>query len=288
MLGIACFIAAIKLLPKDKPNQNEQLDLVGSILLGGGMLFMFYGFIQGPTDGWTNVSISSVLVGLIVLVGFGFRQVLAANPLIKPSLFKNRGFNSGLIMGLVFFASVNGFSYVISLFMQLVLGMSPSESALGMIPLLLGIIVSSTVGRPLIEKWGRKLVLVGLIVTFAGAITLELTIFAMAGHINALAMAPALMILGIGMGACFGSIFDVALGNVAPEESGSASGALSAAQQVANALGGALVTSIYFTELGARGGASALQLTVAVVAGLIVLCLILVPLLPPKAAHEPD
>ena len=140
-LGIACFIAAVRLLPKDKPNPSEQLDLVGSILLGISMLSLFYGFIQGPTEGWTLVPIFSVIVGLVVLVGFGFRQKLAANPLIKPSLFRKRGFSSGLIMGLGFFASVNGFSYVVSLFMQMVLGMGPSASALGMVPLLLGIIV---------------------------------------------------------------------------------------------------------------------------------------------------
>ena len=133
---------------------------------------------------------------------------------------------------------------------------------------------------------GKEAHLARPLVTFAGALALELTILVMTSHISALAMGPALLILGIGMGACFGSIFDVALGNVAPEESGSASGALSAVQQVANASGSALVTSIYFAELGARGGASALQLTVTVVAGLVVLCLALLPLLPRQAAQE--
>src|SRR5216683_7895662 len=50
------------------------------------------------------------------------------------------------------------------------------------------------------------------------------------------------------MGACFSSIYDVAIGDVAPAEAGSASGALSAVQQLAAAIGSAVVTTVYFSQ----------------------------------------
>jgi hypothetical protein len=53
-----------------------------------------------------------------LLAAFGIRQRLAADPLILPSLLANRRFTVGLLLGLAFFAAVNGLAYVISLFFQ--------------------------------------------------------------------------------------------------------------------------------------------------------------------------
>ena len=54
--------------------------------------------------------------------------------MIKPSLLANRGFTSGLVIGLVLFAAIGGVFYVISLFLQLGLGFSSSHAALTLVP----------------------------------------------------------------------------------------------------------------------------------------------------------
>ena len=59
------------------------------------------------------------------------------------------------------------------------------------------------------------------------------------------AVALPLLACGIGMGCCFGSVFAVALGDVRPEQAGSASGTLNAVQQIANAVGTALISTAY-------------------------------------------
>lgn len=88
------------------------------------------------------------------------------------------------------------------------------------------------------------------------------------------------------MGACFSSIYDIVIGDIAPAEAGSASGALSAVQQLASAIGSAVVTTVYFGQLRAAGGAPAMTTSVAAVAGITVLCLAVVPLLPRSAPAE--
>jgi hypothetical protein len=88
------------------------------------------------------------------------------------------------------------------------------------------------------------------------------------------------------MGACFASIFDVALGNLAPSEGGSASGSLSAVQQLAAAVGAAVVTTVYFGQRAAHGPAHAMTVSVAVVGAIAALCLGLVWLLPRTAPPE--
>ncbi len=222
-----------------------------------------------------------------VFVGFGVRQRVATDPLILPSLLTNKGFTSGLLLGLAFFAAVNGLAYVVSLFFQTALGLKPSAAALALAPLMVGIITASLVCRPLIGKLGRQLVVIGLCITLAGAVALWATVLAEGTAVSVWVMAPSLLILGVGMGACFSSIYDVAIGDVASDEAGSASGALSGVQQLAAAIGSAVVTTVYFSQQTHHDAGHAMTVSVAVVGAITLLCLGLVWMLPKSAPHEP-
>ena len=94
------------------------------------------------------------------------------------------------------------------------------------------------------------------------------------------------LVLGLGMGTCFASIYDVAIGDIAGPEDGSASGSLSAVQQLASAIGSAVVTTVYFNQLAGHGAGHAMTVSVAVVAAITALGLGLVWLLPRKAPAE--
>ena len=78
----------------------------------------------------------------------------------------------------------------------------------------------------------------------------------------------------------------MALGDVAPAEAGSASGALSAVQQLAAAIGSAVVTTVYFSQRAQQGAGHAMTVSVAVVGAIAVLCLGLVWLLPRSASED--
>jgi len=67
---------------------------------------------------------AALAAGVIFFAAFAQRQRTAAAPLIKPSLLRNRGFTAGLILGLVFFATVAGLLYAVSLFLQRGVGYS--------------------------------------------------------------------------------------------------------------------------------------------------------------------
>jgi EmrB/QacA subfamily drug resistance transporter len=285
-LGTAGFIAALRLLPHDGPASAVPIDGLGSGLLGASMLALIYGLIEGSTAGWTALPILCLAAGAALLAGFGVRQRLAADPLILPSLLANRGFTAGLLLGLAFFAAVNGLAYVISLFFQTALGLSPSAAAIALSPLMAGIIVSSIVCRPLVTRLGRVLVVIGLGITLAGAAGLWATVLAEGTAVSVWALAPSILVLGAGMGACFSSIYDVAIGDVAPAEAGSASGSLSAVQQLAAAIGSAVVTTVYFSQRTQHGAGHAMTVSVAVVAAIAVLCLGLVWLLPRSASED--
>jgi EmrB/QacA subfamily drug resistance transporter len=286
VLGSVGFFAAVKFLPPDRPAGDVPIDGLGAGLLGASMLGLMYGLIEGSTAGWTQAPILSMATGAVLFGGFCLRQRLEAEPLIIPSLLKNRGFTSGLLLGFAYFAAVNGFAYVTSLFFQTALGLKPSQAALGLAPVMVGIIGASLICRPLIGTLGRRLVVIGLVISVAGAGGLLATVGLEGVAVSVWAMAPSLLVLGIGMGACFSSIYDVALGDIAPSEGGSASGSLSAVQQLAGAVGSAVVTTVYFSQRVEHGAGHAMSASVAVVGSIAVLCLGLVWLLPRNAPSE--
>jgi EmrB/QacA subfamily drug resistance transporter len=286
VLGTAGFLAAFRILPRDEPASAVPIDGLGSGLLGASMFALIYGLIDGSTDGWTALPVLCLAGGAVLLAGFGVRQRVAADPLILPSLLANRGFTAGLLLGLAFFAALNGLAYVISLFFQTALGLSPRAAAIALCPMMIGIIIAAFVCRPLVGTLGRVLVITGLGITLAGTAGLWATVLAQGTAVSVWALAPSILVLGAGMGTCISSIYDVAIGDVAPAEAGSASGALSAVQQLAAAIGSAVVTTVYFTQLAHHGAAHAMTVSVAVVGAIALLDLGLVWLLPRSASPD--
>lgn len=284
VLGGAAALAAAKLLPKDTGAPDTAVDGIGSGLLGATMLGLLYGLIEGSGHGWTPLPILAVLGGLVFFALFCRRQRTAAAPLIQPSLLANRGFTAGLVLGIVYFASVSGLLYVLSLFLQNGLGYTPMSAALGLAPIAAGIVVASIAGYRLIARLGRDLITIGLVVTLVGTGWLYAVV---AATPSALALVPPVFVIGLGMGACFGTVYDVTIGDIDPSEAGSGSGSLAAVQQLANAIGAATVTTVYFHVLASGGQSGAMTTSLIVVAAVTVASLGLVRLLPRKApAHH--
>ncbi len=284
VLGVLGLLLAVRVLPTVPADRSARIDVVGSVLLAGAMFGLLFGLVEGSTDGWTAVPALSLVVAAVLAAAFTRRQLTTAAPLITPSLFTHRGFTSGLVTGLLVFAAFNGLMYVISLFFQLGLGYSPLHAALSLLPLTAGIILGAGACMALVTRLGRTLVLAGLLASASGTGLLLLVVRTAGLGATSWQLALVTLLIGAGAGLCFGSIFDTALGDIAPDEAGAASGSLSAVQQIAAGVGSAAVTSVYFGHL-ATSQASAMTVSLVVVLGITALCLLAVPLLPRKAAE---
>ncbi|GAA3466081.1 MFS transporter [Nonomuraea roseola] len=273
VLGGLAIGLAVRLLPHDEGDRGVTVDGLGSGLLAGAMLGLLYGLIDGSSHGWTLRPVSCLAAGAVLFALFCLRQSTASSPLIEPSLLRNRGFVSGLVLGLVFYAAISGLLFVLSLFLQDVLHRTPTQASLGLAPIAAGIVVASIAAHRLIARLGRTLVLAGLVLTLAG--TLWLLALGSGPAVPAL-VAP-VFVTGLGMGTCFGTIYQITLGGIDPKESGSASGSLSAIQQLANSIGAAAVTTVYFHTAGGTA------LSLSVVAAGVLVCCALVRLLPRHA-----
>jgi EmrB/QacA subfamily drug resistance transporter len=283
VVGGVGLLLAVRFLPDVDADPSVRIDVIGSLLLALAVFSLLFGLIQGSTDGWTALPVGCLVAAAVLFAGFARRQVTTADPLITPSLFGNRGFVSGLLMGLLVFAAFNGLVYVISLFFQLGLGYSPSRASLGLLPLTIGIIAGAGACMALLPRLGRRMVSTGLLVTVVGAAATLLVVRTAGLQATWWELALVTLVIGVGAGLCFGSIFDTALGDIAHDEAGAASGSLSAIQQIAAGIGSAAVTSIYFAGLPS-GQVHAMSTSLTVVLGLCLLCAVAVPLLPRRAA----
>ncbi|SHM38594.1 MFS transporter [Actinacidiphila paucisporea] len=244
--GGVAVVGAFRVLPRDDGDGDAAVDGLGSALLGLSVIGLLYGLIDGSGHGWSARPVLYLAGGALFFVLFCRRQTSAAEPLIKPSLLRNRGFTSGLFLGIVFFAAVSGLLYVLSLFMQHGLGYSPTKAAFGLAPIAAGIVIASIAGHHLIGGLGRNLIFIGLIITLAGTGWMLALVHASGTDVAPWALVPPILLMGLGMGTCFGTVYDVTIGDIDQQEADSAGGSLGAVQQVANAIGAAVVTTVYF------------------------------------------
>jgi len=257
VLGVVGVFMALKLLPADRDTDPAAVvvDGWGSGLLAVAMLGLLHGLIEGASAGWSASAIGSLVVGGVFLVGFAHRQRTATHPLITPTLLKNRGFTSGMVVALVAFAASAGLFLVLSLFLQAGLRADPLEAALGLAPVTVGLVAASFAAMGgLVTRLGRRLVLIGLTTSLAGCGWLLALLHHAGTGVSLWELAPSFFVIGIGTGLCFATIPTVALGDIAPEEAGSAGGSFGSIQQLASAIGVAAMTSVFFGTADAGQG----------------------------------
>ncbi|MEU6710488.1 DHA2 family efflux MFS transporter permease subunit [Nonomuraea sp. NPDC046802] len=291
-IGLAAVLAAMRFLPEHRLSNATRLDLVGVLLVSVAAFLLVFPLIQGRELGWPAWTFVSMAASIAVFAVFGRyesrRAASGRDPLITPGLFRKRAFTGGLVAGLAFFSGLMGFGLVFSLYTQLGLGFTPLQAGLVGLPQALGGVVGFGLAMSgLQEKLGRGLLQIGTGIMAAGAAVLALTIHQAGLDVSAWQLSPGLTLVGVGMGLTMAPFFDIVLAGVEPHESGSASGTLTAVQQLGGALGTAILGTLFFNLLADKWafGAS-MQVTVWVEVGLLALTFALSYLLPRRA--RPD
>lgn len=254
--ALATVVALVgwRVLPRLDGSPDARVAALPSILVMGGLLAVLGGIVSG-LPAW--VALPLITLGVAALGVFVITQRRSADPLLSPTLFRKRSFVAGVLVGSLFFAAVSGTVYTVSLYLQTGLGLGVFPTAALMAPLSAGIIVTSFAFRSRVASRGRRLVGSGIALTTIGAVVFGVTIASGLAPDAPWVVTIPLSVLGLGMGCCFGSFFSTALGDVTDDEAGSASGALNALQQVANAVGSGVVSATFL----ATGGSAIVALS---------------------------
>lgn len=253
-LGLVCLAVGARYMPRSVVAKGGGLDVPGMALIGAAAIALVFPLIEGREQGWPawTFALMAAGVALVWLFVLYERRRPPSKALIQLSLMRSRGFTSGMAVATGFFAAFSGILLVLSLFWQVGEGLSPVRAALSLAPLSLGMIGGMAASFALIARLGRRLVHAGVVITALGLVGIAVTALG-ADHPSPWSMVPAVVVAGVGTGMVFGQMFDVILGSVTETEVGTASGLLNALQQLAAALGIAVIGTIFFNGLDGGG-----------------------------------
>jgi EmrB/QacA subfamily drug resistance transporter len=226
-------------------------DVLGTVLVTGGMLLLVYALVKAPDQGWGSGRTIGELVGAgVLLVGFVANEQRAGNPLVPLSIFRIRGLAAADVTQLI---GVGGFVtmfFFLTLYMQNVLGYSPLETGASYLPLTVGVGISAGISTQLIGRIGTRPVIVAGAVITAGGLYYLSRIPVDGSYL--VDLFPGLMIVSFGIGGVFVATTTAANAGVPADKAGLAAALVNAAQQVGGALGLAIFSAIATSRTGHR------------------------------------
>jgi EmrB/QacA subfamily drug resistance transporter len=248
-IGLAVFVLAPRVLRESRSGGTGGLDALGAVTVTAGLLALVYGFVTAAQDGWAApVVLGAFAAAGLLLAAFVGVEARSADPLVPLSVFRRRNLTGASVVTAVQTAAFLGMFYLLSLYLQQVLGFSALNAGLAYLPLSLGIIVSSTVASRLVARFGpRALIVSGLALMAAG-----LGLFARIspdGSFAADVLIPSL-IIAVAVGLVSVPLVTAASAGTTGRDAGLTSGLISAAQSLGGSLGLAMLVTIAANRTG--------------------------------------
>ncbi|XTZ17799.1 MDR family MFS transporter [Micromonospora echinospora] len=270
LIGVPFSILSIVLLQRTLHlpvvRREVRIDWAGAFLITTGVsTLLVWSSLAGQRFAWASGWTALMVVGgLALLAAAVFVESRASEPIIPLDLFRNRTVSLTTVASILVGVAMFGGTVFLSQYFQISLGKSPTVAGLMSLPMIFGLLVSSTVAGQLITKYGRwKGFLVGGGVTMTLGMLLLGTIDA---HTNILLLSVYMAVLGIGVGMLMQNLVLAAQNDVPAHELGAATSALTFFRSMGGAIGvsalGAVlanrITALMTEKLGplAAGGTS--------------------------------
>lgn len=255
---VAALFLAGRYLPGGKSDKKLSLDVIGTSLAIAAVLLLVYPTVEGQSYGWPAWTYIMMVCAVPTLVLFFWWQRRQArtngSPLVEPSLFQSRSFGIGLLINLLFYAAVLCFALTFSMLLQLGHGFSAIHTVLTSLFITLGVMFCVAVLlKKAIPALGRYSLTIGAILGVISTAWVALIARHAGSGLTTWELAPALFVMGLGMGFLSAALLPFILSKVNPMDAGSASGTANAVQQVGGAVGVALISEAFFNKLASSG-----------------------------------
>jgi EmrB/QacA subfamily drug resistance transporter len=246
-IGIVALFLSLRILPKDRPEPSERLDVLGLALLSPSLALIIYGLAQTTAHGFGSAAVLvPALVGVVLLASFIWHALHVSNPLIDLRLFANRTFSTASITLALMVISVFGALLLLPLYFQAVRGESALQSGLLLAPQGIGAMLTMPIAGQLTDRTGiGKIVLPGF--ALVGLSTLWLT--QLQGDTSYVLLSIDLFVMGLGMGLAMMPLFSGAMQTLRKAAVARASTTLNIIQQVAASIGTAVMSVLLTASL---------------------------------------
>ncbi|MCD8920948.1 DHA2 family efflux MFS transporter permease subunit [Staphylococcus gallinarum] len=156
-IGIIAYFICLKVLPKEIGKKESKLDIIGAILSPIAFVGIIYSINHGSDNSFTDVgTLIPLLISVIALILFIFRELKAKDPIIVISAFKSKEFSKGYIVQQLNQFTVFGAMFLIPIFLQNAKGLSSLESGFAMMPQAVITFIGVIIGGRLLDKFGAK------------------------------------------------------------------------------------------------------------------------------------
>jgi EmrB/QacA subfamily drug resistance transporter len=281
-LGVVLLVLGVFRLDESF-GDRQPLDVPGLVLASGGLFALTFALVRGNALGWGSESvIFAFAAGAVLLGAFVVREKTAAAPMMDLSLFQARGFSVANISGFLMSAGMFGSIFLLTLYIQQVLGASPLRAGLETLPWTGTIMLVAPLAGVLAGRIGARPVVTTGLTLQGGALV---WIAQVAGWTTPYSHLVVPFILGgIGMGLTFAPLSESVMGAVRHNRQGQASGSYNAIRELGGVFGVAILGAVFqHIETGPReflNGFHAALLVGAVLVGIGVVSAFMLP------AHE--
>ncbi|MFD9390144.1 MFS transporter [Streptomyces sp. NPDC060000] len=245
------------------PETRPRIDLVGAVLSALGLGIFVFGVLRSSLWGWfrpkpdapswlgVSPVVWLVLAGLFLIwifLRWEARLVRkGGEPLVDPALLGNKQLTGGLTMFFFQYLVQMGVFFVVPLYLSVALGLSALKTGARILPLSVTLLAAAIlIPRLLPHVSPRRVVRLGILAMFAGAVVLMAALDADAG---AEIVTIPLLLIGLGMGALASQLGSVTVSAVPDEQSAEVGGIQNSVTNLGASIGTALAGSILIATL---------------------------------------
>ncbi|MEU2656072.1 DHA2 family efflux MFS transporter permease subunit [Streptomyces sp. NPDC007325] len=242
-IGIVVLAAAALWLREGRAATGRRLDLPGAVLVTAGLATLAYGIVQTETAGWTSAAtLLPLLGGLALIAVFVAVERRTREPLVPLGIFRNRAVSAANAGIMLCGASSFAMWFFMTVYAQNVLGYTPLEAGLALVPSSLAVLVGSKTAPRIMAATGAKPLAVAGILVAAAGFAWQSTMTADGTFLTTI-LGPGILMMG-GIGLATTPLATLATSGAAPGDAGLVSGLVNTSRTMGGALGLAVLTTV--------------------------------------------
>jgi EmrB/QacA subfamily drug resistance transporter len=256
-IGVLVLIGSLLWLAESRAGDGRRLDLPGALLVTAGLAMLAYGISQTEAEGWTaSATLVPLAAGLALIALFLTVEARTEAPLMPLGLFRLRAVSAANAAMFVNGSAMFSMWFFMTLYAQNVLGYTPLDAGLALVPSSLAIVLGSKLAPRLMRTAGpRTVATLGTLVAAAG-FGWQSTMRADGGYVTGIMVPGVLMMLGAGLAST--PLASLATSGAAPGEAGLVSGLVNTSRTMGGSLGLAVLSTLAASRTAGRGTPEAL------------------------------
>ena len=231
------------LLPESRGDRNGPWDVVGALMAAGGLFGVVLGVkrLGGGEPVESAWTVAPLLVGAVLMVLFVRRQRRRTHPLVDLSMFRRPAFSTSVGCIVLAMLALVGLELIAAQYLQLVLGLSPLQTGLRLLPLTFAAMAAGLFGARMLRRFGpRRMVCFGFCLTAFSVLTLTM----MGGRDNTGLLLFGFLLLGFGLEMTLFGAYESMLSEAPPAQAGGAAAIGETSYQLGAGIGIALLGSV--------------------------------------------